>query len=132
LGFLAVAIPIQIAVNVLVGVYQGIWRYTSLPDIQRIVFSVFCGTVCVSIAAHATAIDGRFGYREYILCPLFLIALMSLSRMAFRSFKEWSLYGRGPEQGSPVIIMGGGDAAVSLVKELWRSHAGRGVGFRDG
>jgi len=131
LGFLAVAIPIQIAVNFLFGVYQGIWRYTSLPDIQRIVFAVFCGTVCVSIAAHATAIDGRFGYREYILYPLFLIALMSLSRMAFRSFKEWSLYGRGPEQGSPVIIMGAGDAAVSLVKELSRSHEWRVVGFLD-
>ena len=131
LGFLAVAIPIQIAVNFLFGVYQGIWRYTSLPDIQRIVFAVFCGTVCVSIAAHATAIDVRFGYREYILYPLFLIALMSLSRMAFRSFKEWSLYGRGPEQGSPVIIMGAGDAAVSLVKELSRSHEWRVVGFLD-
>jgi FlaA1/EpsC-like NDP-sugar epimerase len=131
LGFLAIAMPIQIAVNFLFGVYQGIWRYTSLPDIQRVVFSVFCGTVFVSIAAHASGVDGRFGYREYILYPLFLVALMSLSRMAFRSFKEWSLYGRGPEQGSPVIIMGAGDAAVSLVKELSRSHEWRVVGFLD-
>jgi len=131
LGFLAIAMPIQITVNFLFGVYQGIWRYTSLPDIQRVVFSVFCGTVFVSIAAHASGVDGRFGYREYILYPLFLVALMSLSRMAFRSFKEWSLYGRGPEQGSPVIIMGAGDAAVSLVKELSRSHEWRVVGFLD-
>src|SRR5688500_11820831 len=45
----AVAIPIQVVVNVLFGIYQGLWRYTSLPDIQRIVFSVLLGTVCVSI-----------------------------------------------------------------------------------
>jgi FlaA1/EpsC-like NDP-sugar epimerase len=131
LGFLTVAIPIQIAVNFLFGVYQGIWRYTSLPDIQRLVFSVFLGTVCVSLAAHATGVDARFGYREYILYPLFLVALLSLSRMAFRSFKEWSLYGRGAGDGSPVIIMGAGDAAVSLVKELSRSHEWRVVGFLD-
>jgi len=29
---------------------------------------------------------------------------MAMSRMAFRSFKEWTLYGRGGEAGAPVII----------------------------
>jgi FlaA1/EpsC-like NDP-sugar epimerase len=56
---------------------------------------------------------------------------MSLSRMAFRSFKEWTLYGRGGEQGTPVVIMGAGDAAVGLVKELSRSHEWRVVGMLD-
>ncbi|MGZ5036800.1 MAG: polysaccharide biosynthesis protein [Usitatibacter sp.] len=130
-GAFAVAVPIQLAINYLFGVYQGIWRYTSLPDIQRIVFSVLCGAVSISLALYMVGLDERFGYREYVLYPLFLIALMSLSRMAFRSFKEWSLYGRGGEQGAPVIIMGAGDAAVGLVKELSRSHEWRVVGFLD-
>ena len=51
--------------------------------------------------------------------------------MAFRSFKEWSLYGRGGEQGTPVVVMGAGDAAVGLVKELSRSHEWRVVGLLD-
>jgi FlaA1/EpsC-like NDP-sugar epimerase len=126
-----VAVPIQVAISFLFGVYQGIWRYTSLPDIQRVVFSVLTGTVFVSLALHALALEGSFSYREYLLYPLFLIALMSLSRMAFRSFKEWSLYGRGGEQGTPVIVMGAGDAAVGLVKELSRSHDWRVVGLLD-
>jgi FlaA1/EpsC-like NDP-sugar epimerase len=126
-----VAVPIQVAISFLFGVYQGIWRYTSLPDIQRIVFSVLTGTVFVSLALHALALEGSFTYREYLLYPLFLIALMSLSRMAFRSFKEWALYGRGGEQGTPVIVMGAGDAAVGLVKELSRSHDWRVVGLLD-
>ena len=126
-----VAVPIQIAVSFLFGVYQGVWRYTSLPDIQRIVFSVFTGTVVVSLALHTLGLDAKFTYREYLLYPLFLIALMSLSRMAFRSFKEWALYGRGGEQGTPVMILGAGDAAVGLVKELSRSHDWRIVGLLD-
>ncbi len=126
-----IAVPIQLAINFLFGIYQGIWRYTSLPDIQRIVFSVLCGAVCISMALYTFGLDQRFGYREYVLYPLFLIALMATSRMAFRSFKEWSLYGRGGEQGAPVIILGAGDAAVSLVKELSRSHEWRVVGFLD-
>jgi FlaA1/EpsC-like NDP-sugar epimerase len=127
----AVAVPIQITINFLFGVYQGIWRYTSLPDIQRIVFAVLCGSVAISMALHVGGIDNHFGYREYILYPLFLVALMALSRMAFRSFKEWSLYGRGGEQGTGVIILGAGDAAVGFVKELSRSHEWRVVGFLD-
>jgi len=111
------AVPIQIAINFLFGIYQGIWRYTSLPDIQRIVFAVFTGTVVTSIALRAMGLDATFSYREYVLYPIFLVSLMSLSRMAYRSFKEWALYGRG-EQGAPVIVMGAGDAAVGLVKEL--------------
>jgi len=127
----AIAAPIQVVINVFFGVYQGIWRYTSLPDIQRIVFSVLCGTVFTSLALHTFGADARFGYREYVLYPLLLVAFMSLSRMAYRSFKEWALYGRGGEQGTQVIIMGAGDAGVGLVKELSRSHEWRAVGFLD-
>jgi FlaA1/EpsC-like NDP-sugar epimerase len=89
------------------------------------------GTVLVSIAAGFLGVDGSFGYREYVLYPLLLVAVMSASRMAFRSFKEWTLYGRGGEQGTPVVIMGAGDAAVGLVKELSRSHEWRVVGLLD-
>ena len=127
----AVAIPIQVAVNLLFGVYQGIWRYTSLPDIQRILFAVFAGTVCISIALRVAGLDTRFDHREYILYPLFLVGLMALSRLAVRSFKDWTLYGRGGEQGAPVVIMGAGDAAVGLLKELSRSPEWRVIGLLD-
>ena len=33
--------------------------------------------------------------RDYLLYPLLLASIMSLARMGFRSFKEWTLYGRG-------------------------------------
>ena len=127
----AVAIPIQVGVNVLFGIYQGVWRYTSLPDIQRIFFSVITGTVVISIALRLLNLDDGVGYREYLLYPLLLITIMSLARMGFRSFKEWSLYGRGGEQGTPVVVMGAGDSAVGLVKELSRSHEWRVLGMLD-
>jgi FlaA1/EpsC-like NDP-sugar epimerase len=127
----AVAIPIQVVVNVLFGVYQGIWRYTSLPDIQRIIFAVLAGAVCLSLALRVFGLDAQFDYRGYIVYPLFLVALMAVSRMALRSFREWALYGRGGEQGAPVMVLGAGDAAVGLLKELSRSHEWRVVGLLD-
>ena len=131
LSAFVIAIPIQVAVNVFFGIYQGVWRYTSLPDIQRIVFAVLAGTVCISAALGAAGFESAMGLREYLLYPLLLISLMSLARMGFRSFKEWTLYGRGGEQGTPVVIMGAGDAAVGLVKDLSRSHEWRVVGLLD-
>ena len=79
IAILAIAVPLQITVNIFFGVYQGVWRYTSLPDIQRIVFTVLAGTVFVSFALRVLGLDANFGYREYILYPLLLITLMSLS-----------------------------------------------------
>ncbi len=131
LAICAVAIPLQVVVNVFFGLYQGVWRYTSLPDIQRIVFATLAGTVLSSAALRVAGLETGLGWREYLLYPVFLVGFMSLSRMAFRSFKEWSLYGRGGEQGTPVVIMGAGDAAVGLVKELSRSHEWRVVGMLD-
>ena len=127
---LIVAIPLHGLVSYLFGVYQGIWRYTSLPDIQRIVFSVLAGTVTAAAVLHATGFGEVLSYREYALYPLILVSIMSGSRMAVRSFKEWSLYGRGGE-GTPVIVLGAGDAAVGLLKELSRSQEWRVVGLLD-
>ena len=42
---LAVALPVQAAVSIIFGMYQGLWRYASLPDVQRIVASVGAGSV---------------------------------------------------------------------------------------
>jgi FlaA1/EpsC-like NDP-sugar epimerase len=131
LSVFALAVPLQVAVNVAFGVYQGVWRYTSLPDIQRIVFSVLTGTVVLAGALHLVGLDASLGWRDYLLYPTFLIGFMCIARMGFRSFKEWSLYGRGGEQGTPVAVMGAGDAAVGLVKELARSHEWRVVGMLD-
>ncbi|QJR16917.1 polysaccharide biosynthesis protein [Usitatibacter palustris] len=128
---LAVALPLQIGVNLLFGVYQGIWRYTSLPDIQRVIFAVVSGTVVVSGALSIVGLDPNLGHREYVLYPVFLAMLMAGSRMAYRSFMEWSLYGRGGEVGLPVVVLGAGDAAVGLVKELGRSQEWRVVGLLD-
>jgi FlaA1/EpsC-like NDP-sugar epimerase len=128
---LAVAVPLQSVVSYLFGVYQGIWRYTSLPDVQRIVFSILAGTVAVAIVLHIVGLDAALGAREFVLYPLILVTLLSGSRMAHRSFKEWSLYGRGVEQGTPVIVLGAGDAAVGLLKDLSRSAEWRVVGLLD-
>ena len=41
---LVVALPAQAIISTMFGMYQGLWRYASLPDVQRIVLSVLAGS----------------------------------------------------------------------------------------
>ncbi|MFY8063274.1 MAG: polysaccharide biosynthesis protein, partial [Usitatibacteraceae bacterium] len=67
----------------------------------------------------------------FFVQALLLVVLMAGSRISYRSWKEWSLYGRADDQGTPVIILGAGDAAVGLLKELLRSRDWRVLGLLD-
>ena len=46
---------------------------------------------------------------------------MGGSRFAYRSWKEHRLYGPARMRGQPVIVLGAGEAADSLLREMKRS-----------
>jgi FlaA1/EpsC-like NDP-sugar epimerase len=53
--------------------------------------------------------------------PLLLTLLMGGSRFAYRSWKEHRLYGPAKMRGQPVLVIGAGEAADSLLREMQRS-----------
>jgi len=128
---LAVAIPVQGVVSVMFGMYQGLWRYASLPDVQRIVASVLTGSLAVGLGIWAVGWLGNLGVAHFFVQTLLLIVLMSGSRIAYRSMQEWHQYGKTGDMGTPVLVLGAGDAAVSLIKELARSSDWRVMGLLD-
>ena len=56
---------------------------------------------------------------------------MGGSRFVYRAWKEHDLYSATQKQGEPVIILGAGEAAIALVKDLARSEDWRVVGMLD-
>ncbi len=128
---LAVAIPVQASVSVIFGMYQGLWRYASLPDVQRIVASSVAGSIAVALTLWTGNWLGGLDFPRFFVQTLLLVVLMSGSRIGYRSWKEWRLYGNAGEHGTPVVVLGAGDAAVSLIKELSRSAEWRVVGLLD-
>ena len=128
---LAVALPVQATISTIFGMYQGLWRYASLPDVQRIVLSVLAGSSASALILWS--IDGihQLGFAHFFIQALLLITLMAGSRIFYRSWKEWRLYGNTSEQGTPVLVLGAGDAAVGLLKELSRSADWRVMGLLD-
>jgi FlaA1/EpsC-like NDP-sugar epimerase len=131
LQVLFVAVPVQATVAAIFGMYQGLWRYASLPDVQRIVATVVAGTLAAAATLWAGDWMGALVFSHFFVQSLLLVVLMAGSRIAYRSWKEWAVYGRSDDQGSPVLILGAGDAAVGLLKEIMRSRDWRVVGLLD-
>jgi FlaA1/EpsC-like NDP-sugar epimerase len=130
-GILAFALPIQAMLSTALGMYQGLWRYASLPDVQRIVVSVLCGTLASATVLWFTGRIPPPGFAEFFIQSLLLVCLMAGSRIAYRTWQERKLYGETSDQGIPVLVLGAGDAAVSLLKELSRSAEWRVMGLLD-
>jgi FlaA1/EpsC-like NDP-sugar epimerase len=123
--------PLQGAVFIAYGLYRGMWRFASVPDLKRIIFAVGSAAVLVAALLFMLSTSIKIPRSVLILDPLLLTLMMGGSRFAYRAWKEHQLYGTSLKQGAPVIILGAGEAAVALVKDLARSTQWRVVGLLD-
>ena len=113
------------------GLYRGIWRYASLPDLKRILFAVLLAAMAIPLVVFMLRINAVVPRSVLVLDPILLFLAMCGSRIAYRLWKEHRMYSLANLQAKPVIVLGTGDAAVGLVKDLARSHEWRIAGFLD-
>jgi len=128
---LAVCMPIQAAAYRFFGLYRGVWRYASIPDLRRILYAVAAGAVIGPFALMMLGMNQGVPRSVFLLEPILLLLIMGGNRLAYRSWKEHRQFGAVQAQGAPVLVIGTGDAAVTLVKELSRSADWRVVGLID-
>ncbi len=123
-------VPLYAVVFVRFGLYRGIWRYASLRDLQRIVLAV--GIAAILFPALILMLGAPRAPRTVVvLHPVLLVLIMGGSRIIYRAWKEHTLYGALRTSGKPVLILGAGDAAVMLMRELERSRDWRVIGLLD-
>jgi FlaA1/EpsC-like NDP-sugar epimerase len=102
------------------GLYRGLWRFASLSDLQHLVAAVVVGGLLMTAAVVFLGL-GPIPRSVLILHPLLLALIMGGSRFAYRSWKEHRIYGPAKMRGQPVLVLGAGEAADSLLRELHRS-----------
>ncbi len=124
-------VPLQAFVFIVFGLYRGVWRFASVADLQRIFFAVASATALITVALFMMRTDIVIPRSVIILDPILLILMMGGSRFVYRAWKEHKLYGTTLKQGSPVIVLGAGEAAVALVKDLSRSTQWQVVALLD-
>ena len=126
-----VCIPLQAYAYQAFGLYRGVWRYASLPDLRRIVFAVATGALVGPFVLMMLGQIVGIPRSIFLLEPILLLLIMGGNRVAYRSWKEYRLFGATRSQGAPVLVIGTGDAAITLTKELTRSADWRVVGLID-
>ncbi len=108
---------LKMAAFLVLGVYRGIWRYTSVDDLIVIGKAVILGSV---LSVLAVLFKFRFqGFSRVIFVldgMVFLLVVMG-SRMAFRLFRQ-ALPTPKTRDGCRVLIYGAGDAGELLLREL--------------
>jgi FlaA1/EpsC-like NDP-sugar epimerase len=121
----------QTAVFLLFGLYRGMWRYASVPDLRRIVLASVVGITATALVLLMARLPVVVPRSVFVLDPILLIMLMGGSRLAYRIWKEHRLVSLGALDAQPVLILGAGDAGAILVKELAKSREWRVVGLLD-
>jgi FlaA1/EpsC-like NDP-sugar epimerase len=124
-------VVVQCIVFVSIGLYRGVWRFASVSDLKRILFAVGLAAVFVAALLFMLSSAVVVPRSVLILDPILLILMMGGSRFAYRAWKEHKLYGMTLAQGNPVLVLGAGEAAIALVKDLARSKHWRVVGMLD-
>lgn len=122
---------LQGSILIIFGLYRGVWRFASISDLKRIFLSVGFASVLLTAFFFMIKTSVVIPRSVLVLNPLLLILMMGGSRFVYRAWKEHVLYGMSLKQGEPVIILGAGEAAIALVKDLARSTQWRVVALLD-
>ena len=122
-------VAVQATIFLYFGLYRGIWRYASLPDLKRIVVAV--AVAAATLTALFFMLHVGVPRSVLVLDPLLLAMTMAGSRLAYRMSKERRVSILLPAEREPVLVLGAGEAGASLVAELALSRELRVVGVLD-
>jgi UDP-GlcNAc:undecaprenyl-phosphate GlcNAc-1-phosphate transferase len=115
-----------------VGVYRGLWRYTSIDDLITFTKGVVLGSVTSVLSILLLFRFQNFSRAVFILDAIVLLFLLVGSRMAFRLIRQVLPAGT-PSDGRRVLIYGAGDGGEMILREIRNNPRlqYRPVGFID-
>lgn len=120
---------IQLAVFWRVGLYRGLWRFASVADLINIFKASFIGLVAIVLALMWKRFDG-VPMSVLVIYPFALSALLGAPRLLYRSWKDYQAL-QSDSTARRVLILGAGQAAEALVRDLRRSGHFEPVGLLD-
>ena len=129
---LPVLIFMKLSVFLFMGIYRGLWRYTSMSDLILFAKAVALSTVAsVLVLLFAFRFQG-FSRTVFAVDAVLMLFLLGGSRLAFRLFRQ-VVPAVSKGNGRRVLIYGAGDAGELLLRELRNNQALRmaPIGFLD-
>ncbi len=109
------------------GLYGGLWRYTGVWDLSRIVLAVVTSSTLLHVFVYRQLGPAAYPRSIVIIDSLLLVCFLGGTRLLWRVVP--SLVRTKP--GRRVLIVGAGDAGDMIVREMRKSGAYEPVGFID-
>src|SRR5262249_16643022 len=122
---LAVFIVVRVAMYLYFGLFHGLWRYSGSHDLKSLLKAA---TVSSALSVFGIKFFGPsiFPRSIYIIEWLASIMLVGGLRFAIRIIREIAVRNATPQAlKRRILIVGAGDAAEALVREIVRMHANR-------
>jgi len=113
------------------GLYKGLWRFASLPDLWNIIRASVLGALGLAIALFLYNRLATVPRAVLVMYPALLVVLLGTPRLAYRYWKDsrFDLVSRAPAK--RVLVIGAGRAGEALLRELARENRYRPVGLVD-
>jgi UDP-GlcNAc:undecaprenyl-phosphate/decaprenyl-phosphate GlcNAc-1-phosphate transferase len=114
---LPVLLFVKMTVFLAMGVYRGLWKYTSLGDLIVFFKAVTLSSVAsLMVVLFAFRFEG-FSRIVFVIDGVLMFLFLAGSRVAFRLFRQM-LPANGWQNGRRVLIYGAGDGGELLLREL--------------
>src|SRR5712671_3228839 len=114
---------IAAGVFLLTGLYRGIWRYASLPDLFNIARAVSLTVAAFLLVMFVTTRLQALPRSTLLIDWFVLIALLGGPRLAYRLFKDRGLghiLERAKNRNVPVLLISAKDGADTFIREMRR------------
>ena len=114
------------------GLQRGLWRYAGVLELRRMVLAVATAALAVPLLLQLSRLAHGVPRPVYVLAPVLLALLVSGSRLAWRAWSERRSSGTARRAGSkPILVLGAGEAAARLLKDLEESGEWQVAGLLD-
>ena len=111
------------------GLYRGLWRFASLPDLVRILRAAGISAVMIAVAAVLLGVQPSLPREVWLVYPVLLVLGMSGGRLTLRLYRERRELGEVARMGTPVFVIGTDRNAAHLIQQLRHSREWRIVGL---
>ena len=120
--FVALSLPLKLAIFFSAGLYRRIWRYASVHEVEQLLkATALSGAVCFAVGAWLIPglhlAPSRVPVSVLVLDALFTAAAVALTRVTVRLVASHRPGGQR-DDARRVLIAGAGDAGGMIVKEL--------------
>ncbi len=126
-----IVLGVQAAMFYWTGLYKGLWRFASVPDLWNIARAVVAGAVVIYIALFLYNRVYGISRSVLLIYPVLLAMFLGVPRLAYRYWKDSQLDIFHARHSQRVLVIGAGRAGEALVRDLRRDARYVPAGFID-